>query len=312
MHVAAGSLQLPSVVARTLEAEQTRQATAVGVGSSSSTTTNNNSSVSTSRRIAHSGGIDSNNNQIVPFPSSSRIGTARSEMSTSRFDTPAATLRIPDGENDEDEAGDGTAAIAAVVNDDGDMSSNASSSDSDSNSDSDDDDSLKSARKKAVEAHQPTSATIPALPRALTVSTANAAANVLRNGSSENTTTFPTTTNTSSSRKLHRPGVHLPLLHLPGTIPAIPPQQQPPSSTTATTTTNSSIAAGRLTSRGSAMARLESIRNKIEMAEAILTARVPEEDDDGGGGSDDGSGEHHYHTQNQNHQLVSISTHAAV
>jgi len=89
----------------------------------------------------------------------------------------------------------------------------------------------------------------------------------------------PTTSNASKSTatgKLHRPGMNVPLLQLP-TADTIPAHFNNNSSNNIL---ESQVSARMPSANPQALARLQSIRNKLEMAEAILTARVPEDGED--------------------------------
>lgn len=165
----------------------------------------------------------------------SRAVTERSNISTSRFVTPAGTGR--EGGQDED-----TTDNESIIS-----------------SSSSEEDSMDSSRTELPEENVPPLGTATATATSADV-----------NGSKD-----PTTTKTSNSThvsKLHRPGMNVPLLQLPtaDTIPA--------HFINSNTALQSLQASARLPSPNpQALARLQSIRNKLEVAEAILTARVPED-----------------------------------
>jgi hypothetical protein len=203
MQAAAGALRLPSV---TLALETELQKQQLNESNQANQATRHQQEVLVTAGRGQGG------------TATSRAVTARSDMSTSRFVTPAGTGRENGEDND------------SVI----------SSSSSEENS-------MDSSRTGIAEDD---------VPRAVAAKGA-------------------ATTSNAVGGKLHRPRMNVPLLQLPAdTIPAYITDINKNTATTRNTHQSSA----RLPSpTPQALARLQSIRSKLEVAEAILTARVPED-----------------------------------
>jgi hypothetical protein len=222
MQAAAGTLRFPSV-ALALETELQKQ-------QQTQHNTNRNEQQQQSARAVLAGrGITATTGTGT---GTSRAVTARSDMSTSRFLTPAGTGR----EGGEEDINDSDSIVSS--------SSGGSEGE---------DDSLDSSRTGIAEDDVP-----------LAASTTNL---------------LTTTTSTAAAGKVHRPGmnnVHVPLLQLPQ-LDTIPAHFNINNNSNNNSNVVTSEASARLKSpNAQALARLQSIRSKLEVAEAILTARVPE------------------------------------
>ena len=236
MHHAATALQLAPEVLKGINDAMSCMSSS---SSSSSSATGKGTAPVVATGNTATGGYSSATAATAAVAVVKKASTARSELSTSRFETPIGTMR-------EEEEHDTPTACGEVVSISTASSSEPSSSSSSYCTSEDEEDDDRSSVHSALTTED------------------------FGGGGGEG--------RDHAHERHPRPGVKLPPLAL-HTVTQQQQQQEQPQENDDTTVATATMATTTsplplLSNRPAALARLEKIRNKLEMAEAILTARV--------------------------------------